>query len=602
MTSLRSGLLRLAMLLLLVGGSFLARAASDDFLEPERAFALSARALDERQIELIFDVAPGYYLYREQFKFAAPGATLGEALIPAGKTKFDETFQKNVETHRGQLRIVLPVAQAKGEFLLDVTSQGCADRGLCYPPQQQQLAVSLVAFGGDGSARVVPASAASTVADANAAAPRGASSSADSASVDAALRDGRFWPVVGVFFVAGLLLSFTPCVLPMLPILSSLIAGHGVAVSRGRGLALAASYSLGMAIVYTAFGIAAGLVGEGLAAALQTPWVLGAFAIGLLVLAASMFGFFELQLPGAMQGSVQRASQRLPAGRVAGVFAMGGVSALLVSPCVVAPLAGALVYLSQTRDVALGGSALFSLASGMSVPLLVLGASQGALLPRAGPWMEGIKQFFGVLLVGVAIWTVQPVLPVALALALWGALLVGSAVALAAFGRAGRPPVWRWALAAVAGLIGLLQLVGAASGGSDPLQPLAHLRQGGSAQPLAVSFVPVRNVAELDQALRTAGRPVMLDFYADWCVSCKEMERFTFAEPSVQARLAGALLLKADVTANNVQDRELLKRFQLFGPPGTIFFDAKGLEVPGTRVIGFQDSARFLQTLQAAGL
>ncbi len=602
MTCLRSRLLRFVLLLLLVSGSFLARAASDDFLEPERAFALSARALDERQVELTFDVAPGYYLYREQFKFAAQGATLGEALIPAGKTKFDETFQKNVETHRGQVRIVLPVAQAKGEFQIDVTSQGCADRGLCYPPQQQQLAVSLVAFGGAGSARVVPASATPAVAEASTATPLGASSSGDSAAVDAALRDGRFWPVVGVFFVAGLLLSFTPCVLPMLPILSSLIAGHGAAVSRGRGLALAASYSLGMALVYTAVGVAAGLVGEGLAAALQTPWVLGAFAIGLLVLAASMFGFFELQLPSSMQGSVQRASQQLPAGRVAGVFAMGGVSALLVSPCVAAPLAGALVYLSQTRDVALGGTALFSLASGMSVPLLVLGASQGALLPRAGAWMEGVKQFFGVLLVGVAIWTVQPVLPAPLALALWGALLVGSSVALAAFRRAGRRPIWRWALAAVAGLIGVLQFIGAASGGSDPLQPLAHLRQGGAGQPLAMSFVPVRNVAELDQALRGAGRPVMLDFYADWCVSCKEMERFTFAEPAVQARLAGALLLKADVTANGPQDRELLKRFQLFGPPGTIFFDAQGREVPGTRVIGFQNSARFLQTLQAAGL
>ena len=601
MTGLHSRLLRFLLPLLLLGAASLARAA-DEFLEPERAFVLSARVLDERQVEVTFDVAPGYYLYREQFKFAAQGATLGEAVIPAGKTKFDETFQKNVETHRGQMRIVLPVTQAPAEFLLDVTSQGCADRGLCYPPQQQQLAVSLVAFGGAGSARVVPVSVSPAAADVSTAPPLGASSSGDGAAVDAVLRDGRFWPVVGVFFVAGLLLSFTPCVLPMLPILSSLIAGHGVAVSRGRGLALAASYSLGMALVYTAVGVAAGLVGEGLAAALQTPWVLGAFAFGLLVLAASMFGFFEIQLPRAMQGSVHRASQKLPAGRVAGVFAMGGVSALLVSPCVAAPLAGALVYLSQTRDVALGGTALFSLASGMSVPLLVLGASQGALLPRTGAWMEGVKQFFGVLLVGVAIWTIQPVLPAPLALALWGALLVGCAVALAAFRRAGRRPIWRWVLAAVAGLIGVLQFIGATSGGSDPLQPLAHLRQGGASQPLATSFVPVRNVAELDQALRTAGRPAMLDFYADWCVSCKEMERFTFAEPAVQARLAGALLLKADVTANGVQDRELLKRFQLFGPPGTIFFDAQGREVPGTRVIGFQNSARFLQTLQAAGL
>jgi thioredoxin:protein disulfide reductase len=284
------------------------------------------------------------------------------------------------------------------------------------------------------------------------------------------------------------------------------------------------------------------------------------------------------------------------------VFAMGGLSALLVSPCVVAPLAGALVYLSQTRDVALGGTALFSLASGMSVPLLVLGVSEGALLPRAGAWMEGVKQFFGVLLVGVAIWTVQPVLPAELVLALWGALLVGSAVALFEFRRAGRRPLWRMVLSAVAGVIGVLQFVGAASGGSDPLQPLEHLRGGGRNAVRSVNFVPVRNVTELDLALRSAGRPVMLDFYADWCVSCKEMERFTFNDPAVQARLAGALLLKADVTANNAQDRELLRRFQLFGPPGTLFFDTQAREIPGTRVIGFQNAEQFVKTLQSAGL
>jgi thioredoxin:protein disulfide reductase len=590
----------LLLALLVLGASLYARAA-DDFLEPERAFVLGARALDERQVEIVFEVAPGYYLYGDKFKFSSAEATLGQPVLPAGKIKFDETFQKDVETHRGTVRIALPVEQARREFRLAVTSQGCADRGLCYPPQQQELAVSLAAFGGDGSARLLPTAGAVSAAQSPAAAvpaiaPEGG------ARVDAALRSGRFWPVVGVFFIAGLLLSFTPCVLPMVPILSSLIAGQGADVSRLRGLALAASYSLGMALVYTGFGIAAGLIGEGLAAALQTPWVLGSFAIGLLLLAASMFGFYDLQLPHALRGHVHHASHKLPAGRLVGVFAMGGLSALLVSPCVVAPLAGALVYLSQTRDVALGGTALFSLASGMSVPLLVLGVSEGALLPRAGAWMEGVKQFFGVLLVGVAIWTVQPVLPAELVLALWGALLVASAVALFEFRRAGRRPLWRMVVAAVAGVIGVLQFVGAASGGGDPLQPLEHLRGGGGSAARSVNFVPVRNVAELDLALRSAGRPVMLDFYADWCVSCKEMERFTFNDPAVQTRLAGALLLKADVTANDAQDRELLKRFQLFGPPGTLFFDMQAREIPGTRVIGFQDAEQFVKTLRSAGL
>jgi len=601
------------MLLVIMGG---AAFGAEDFLEPERAFVLSGRATDARQVEIQFEVAPGYYLYGDKFRFAAEGVTLGSAVVPPGKVKFDETFQKDVETHRGVLRIALPIAQAPSEFKLSVTSQGCADRGLCYPPQEQELAVSLAGFGGDGTVRLLAAAgltgdtgakgatggALSTLSPGASAATAPGNASPTGDRIDAALHSGRFWTIVGVFFVAGVLLSFTPCVLPMLPILSSLIAGQGANVSRRRGFILAASYSLGMALVYTAFGIAAGLVGEGLAATLQTPWVLGLFAVGLLALAASMFGFYELRLPHAVHGHAHRASNKLPAGRIAGVFAMGGISALIVSPCVVAPLAGALVYLSQTRDVVLGGTALFSLACGMSVPLLVLGVSEGALLPRAGAWMEGVKQFFGVLLVGVAIWTVQPVLPSELSLALWAMLFVGSAVALFEFRRSGRRPLWRLIAAAVVGIVGTLQFIGAASGGTDPLQPLQHLKGSMSAQVSALRFAPVRSVTELDAALQSAGRPVMLDFYADWCVSCKEMERFTFSDPGVKAKLAGALLLKADVTANNAQDRELLRRFNLFGPPGTIFFDAQGKELAGTRVIGYQDAERFKQTLMAVGL
>ena len=422
---------------------------------------------------------------------------------------------------------------------------------------------------------------------------------ADGFGLDATLRGGRFWSVVGVFFLAGVLLSLTPCVLPMLPILSSIIVGHGGAPSRGRGFALAASYSLGMALVYTAFGVAAGLAGEGLAASLQNPWVLGVFALGLVALSLSMFGVYELQLPGAVTSQLAGASQRLPAGRAASVFAMGGVSALIVSPCVAAPLAGALVYLSQTRDVWLGGSALFALAAGMSVPLLLVGASAGALLPKAGAWMDEVKRFFGILLLGVALYTVQTVLPAPLVLALWGALAVGAAVLVARVGSMSRR-AWRVGVAGVFGLVGLMQFVGAASGGTDPLQPLAHLRGGAAAE--ALPFKRVRSVAELDAALQSAGRPVMLDFYADWCVSCKEMERFTFTDAAVQRKLADAVLLKVDVTANNDDDRALLKRFGLFGPPGTIFFDNAGRELAGKRVIGFQNSEQFLRSLDSVGL
>jgi thiol:disulfide interchange protein DsbD len=608
--------LRLLVLLPLLFAAASAVRAEDDFLDPEVAFKLAARALDERNVELSFTVAPGYYLYREQFKFSANGATLGTPSLPPGKTKFDETFQKTVETYRDVVRIVIPVDKAPAQFRLLITNQGCADKGLCYPPTQRAADVSLRGFGGDGSVRTLTAAQLEAdpgrAADASRVADGATSASAagsDGASLDAALRQGRFWSIVGVFLLAGVLLSLTPCVLPMLPILSSIIVGHGSDVSRTRGFALASSYSLGMALVYTALGVAAGLAGEGLAAALQNPWVLGAFALGLVALAMSMFGAYELQLPTALTGRLTDASQRLPAGKLASVFAMGGVSALIVSPCVAAPLAGALVYISQTRDVWLGGTALFSLAAGMSVPLLLVGASAGSLLPRAGAWMDEVKRFFGLLLLGVALYTVQPVWPTALVLALWGALLLATAVLLVSDQhRAHRgglsKSLWRRVIAAVLAVCGLLEFAGAASGGSNPLQPLGHLaiRGANGAEKIGAAFTTVRSVAELDTALRSAGRPVMLDFYADWCVSCKEMERFTFSDAAVQKKLAGAVLLKADVTANNEADKALLKRFQLFGPPGTIFFDASGREIPGSRVIGFQSSDRFLQTLRSVGL
>lgn len=589
-------------------------ARADEFLEPEVAFPLQAEASGPKEVRLRFNTVPDYYLYRDKLQFTSSEAKLGEPVVPPGKVKYDENFQKDVETFHGPLEVRVPVLEAPaGGFVMQVGSQGCADAGLCYPPMTRDVRVSLAGFGGTGTADVLGAGGATPAATpvppaADPAAPAVAPVDAQD-RVQQVLRSGSWWATIGAFWVMGLLLAFTPCVLPMLPILSSILTG-GAEVSRQRGLLLAASYSLGMALVYTALGVAAGLAGEGLAAALQKPAVLAAFAALLVLFSLSMFDVYELRLPSGLATRLDGASRRLPGGHLAGVFVMGGVSALIVSPCVTAPLAGALLFLSQTRDVALSATALFALAMGMSVPLLLLGASAGAWLPRSGSWMHAIKRFFGLVLLGVALWVVQPVLPPAIALALWGGLLLMGGFMLRPFDphpHAGAPRVWLQRAGGVAALAwGVMMLGGAASGGRDPLQPLAHLVGSAQAGPAAsasgVDFRPVRSVAELDALVREAGRPVMLDFYADWCVSCKEMERFTFSDPAIQARLSRALLLKADVTANSDDDRALLKRFQLFGPPGTIFFDAQGRELAEPRVIGFQNAERFGRSLDAAGL
>lgn len=552
--------------------------ASDDFLEPEIAFKFSARMIDEKTAEVTYKIADGYYIYRERFAFKAEGAELGEPMIPPGKVKFDETFQKDVETYRDRISITIPVT-ANRPFTLKSTSQGCADKGLCYPPMES-------------TANLSPAGGGSSVAAVGAGTAAGVgllSSDTEMGRIEASLQSGKLLVILPLFLLLGVGLSFTPCVLPMVPILSSIIVGEGTQVSRGRGFSLSAAYSLGMALVYTALGVTAGLAGEGGAAALQNPWVLGAFAMLMAVLSLSMFGLYQLQMPAFIQAKLSDASGRQSAGKLAGVFVMGAISALIVGPCVAAPLAGALLYISQTRDIVIGGSALFAMAVGMSVPLLLVGVSAGALLPRAGAWMESVKFFFGVLMLGLALWIVTPVIPGWVPMIGWAALGIGYGGYL----------LWnggRWAK--VAGIVfaafGTVQLAGAVTGGQDPLAPIAHLT--GTAH--KTEFKRVKSVAELDAVLKqSAGKTVMLDFYADWCVSCIEMEKLTFSDQRVRAHFANMVLLQADVTANNADDKELLKRFRLFGPPGIIFFDKQGREIPGGRVIGFQNAEKFLNSL-----
>jgi thioredoxin:protein disulfide reductase len=476
--------------------------SADHLLEPEKAFRFSARAV-EGGVEVQFAIADGYYLYRERFRFDAQGdVRLGKPEFPPGIVHKDEFFGE-MQIYRKSVRIRVP-AQGSGALDLKVTSQGCADVGVCYVPME--------------STAMLRVSAGETAAP-----------SIFSTDLEIARLFQNSVPLVlGGFLLFGLLLAFTPCVLPMVPILSGIIAGEGAALSKSRALALSLSYVIGMALAYAAAGVAAAYSGSMLAAALQNAWVLGTFALVFVALALSMFGVYELKLPGFLQQPLDQASRRLPGGRVASVAGMGALSAVIVSPCVAAPLAGALLYIAQTRDVALGGAALFVMALGMGTPLVLVGISEGALLPKSGPWLNRVKQFFGVLLLAVAAWIVSPL----------------------------------------------------------------FLSNKGDTH-----FVRVDSIAELDQKLAAPGKPVMLDFYADWCVSCKEMEAYTFSDARVKQELDGMLLLQVDVTANSAEHKALLKRYSLFGPPGIIFFDAQGREVKGLRVIGYQNADRFLKTL-----
>ncbi len=537
--------LRLFGLLIAMFAGFAHAVSEADLLDPEKAFRMSTRSIDERTVEVSFAIAPGYYLYRERFQFEVePGFAgnafkLGKPDFPSGIRKKDEFFGE-VETYRKQVTVRVPVEKpgSGGDMLkLIVTSQGCADVGVCYAPMQTRASIKLSASASAISSVPSFTQGPDSVAASLSKAAR-LSSSASDFDVVALFESGSFWLVLASFLGFGLLLAFTPCMLPMIPILSGIIAGEGRDLNKLRALILSIAYVLGMAVAYAIAGVAAAYSGSLIAAALQNPWVLSAFALVFVWLALSMFGFHDLRLPSFLHSRLSSTHQKLRGGHVASVAGMGVLSAIIVSPCVAAPLAGALLYISQTRDVVLGGGALFAMALGMGVPLVVVGVSEGAFLPKSGPWMVGVKKFFGVLLLAVAVWIVWPV-----------------------------------------------------------LSPLISPKPA----PHGLDFARVNTIAELDEKLRSPGKPVLLDFYADWCVSCKEMESFTFTDARVKAKMQGMLLLQADVTGNTEDHKALLKRFSLFGPPGIVFFDASGAEIRGLRVIGYQKADNFLKALERAG-
>ncbi|NGM86362.1 protein-disulfide reductase DsbD [Parapusillimonas sp. SGNA-6] len=629
--------------------------AQDDFLPPEEAFVFSAATTTPDAVDIHFKIAPKYYMYRERFAFAAiPDATpswLGTPVFPDGIVTYDPTFEKDLEVYYDQVTVRLPLmAGAPQPLTLAVTGQGCADAGLCYPPMTQEIVLTPTEGGYKASGKAVKASVPGPQPQGSVSKPKGATGalgfltgpgSSSAASADATsdvgfrqaldLGDTGFasylaaagWLEIMLLCLAlGVLLSFTPCVLPMVPILLAIVAGdagHAHKVTRGRGLGLAAVFVLGMSIVYTALGVTAALIGASLAIWLQTPWVLALFAIILALLALAMFDVFTVQTPVGLQSALNQRLSRLPGGKYGGVFLMGMLSALIVGPCVAAPLAGVLLFISQTGDLVVGASALFALAWGEGLLLLLVGATSGRLMPKAGPWMEGVKRLFGVLLFATAWWMVQPIVADWIAmlgwaiLAAWAATLLGAFEAIPSEASAGR--YLSKALGLLMALWAGVLIVSLAAGGRDLFAPLtvftpttstsvAGAGAGGGVAASAIGrdavkeqFTRVQTVAELDHLLANTDRPVMLDFYADWCVSCIQMEKFTFTDPAVAKQMSDLVLVQADVTRNTADDRELLKRFRLFGPPGIIFFDGQGQELDDARVVGFKAAGDFSAVL-----
>ncbi|HEY2395264.1 MAG TPA: protein-disulfide reductase DsbD [Rudaea sp.] len=574
--------------------------AGNEPLPAEKAFVFEAIATSGNEILARFTMPKGYYLYRDKTSFTladGAGMTLGAPRWPAGKQHKDENFGTTT-VYFDQVEIPLPVARTDSgakSVTVETHFQGCLEGSVCYPVTMQSARVELPA------GTVGPAASASATGDVG----------SDERSVQNALHGshlaGLFW-----FFVFGLGLAFTPCVFPLIPILSGIIAGAGDNISTKRALILSLVYVLANAAIFTIAGVIAGLAGNNLQAAFQTPWVLWCFAGLFVLLALSMFGFYELQLPSSWQSRIANVSNTQSGGSLAGVAVMGALSALIVGPCVTPPLAAAVIYIAQEHDPVFGGAALFSLALGMGAPLLVFGASAGKLLPRAGAWMDAVKAVFGVTFLALAIWMLSRVLDAVWIMLMGGILAVACAVYLGALERlpddaSGWRRLWK-ALGIVLLIGGAAELVGAAAGSNDLLQPLRSIGvgSGGNNSTTAAHALPFKRIKSADDfdrelaAAKAAGKPAMLDFYADWCVACKEMEKFTFSRPDVKSALAGFVLLQADVTANDDTDKALMKRFNIVAPPDTLFFGADGSQKHELKLTGEEDAAKFLKRVVAA--
>jgi len=562
----------------------------DELLQPDQAFEFFASVKDDRTLHVNWRIAEGYYLYREKVQLElvnADGVKLGSYDIPRGAPKQDEAFGQ-VETFHNELDFDLPLirtGQAAQTITLQAKYQGCADRGVCYPPMSKKIDLTLPA---------AQLSAAPELSEQD--------------QIVQSLHHDSFGVTLLSFFGFGLLLSLTPCIFPMIPILSGIIVGHGNRITTGRAFLLSLSYVVASALTYTVFGILAALFGSNLQSAFQEPWIIGLFSGIFVVLSLSMFGFYNLELPKSLQVKLHNSSEIHRDGSLLGAAIMGSLSSLIVGPCVAAPLAGALIFIGQTGDAMLGGSALFALGLGMGVPLLLLGASAGKLLPKAGNWLNSTKAVFGVIMLAVAVWMLSRILPGNVIMMLWATLLIFPAIYLSAVdplpeNSSGWRKLWK-GLGLMMLAYGLLLLIGFSLGNSNPLKPLQGLgvSTAQAAEP-GIAFERVASLAALESRIKQAAanhQPVMLDFYADWCISCKEMEAYTFADPSVKQALKGYVLLQADVTNNSDDDKALLNKFSLIGPPAILFFGLDTQEKTANRVIGYQDVETFIKSLQRA--
>jgi thiol:disulfide interchange protein DsbD len=573
----------------------------NDLLPAEQAFQFFAQVKDANTLDVSWQIAEGYYLYRDKIRFEIDNPTLriADFQIPTGQSYHDEAFG-DVQIFYQTLNFTLPLQRTQLEpqnLVLTAFFQGCAERGVCYPPMQKKVALSLSAT---TTINPPPATPLSSV---------DSSALSEQQQIFESLKSDSFGLTLVSFFGFGLLLAFTPCIFPMIPILSGIIVGQKGTVTTRKGFLLSLSYVVASALMYTVFGVLAALFGSNLQATFQEPWIIGLFSAMFVLLSLSMFGFYHLEVPKALQAKLHNASDKHRDGSYWGAALMGAFSSLIVGPCVAAPLAGALIYIGQTGDVLLGGSALFVMGFAMGVPLLVIGASAGSLLPKAGNWLNSTKAIFGVIMLAIALWMLDRVIPAWLTVLFSSSLLIIPAIYLHALDplpsqASGWQKLWK-GLGVMMLIYGVLLLIGLATGNPSLLQPLKSIGGASQTNTPHLTFQRIKTTTDLDRVLAQAQQQnqwVMLDFYADWCVSCKEMEAYTFTDPNVQAALTGVIKIQADVTDNDTLDQALLQRFNLIGPPAILFFNPQQQEQLQARVVGYQDSATFLAGLDRLGL